>query len=305
MAVTTAEGHVEWETHTSWYRVVGELDPQAALAPVVIAHGGPGSTHDYVAPIADLLEPSGRACVLYDQIGSGRSQHLRHAQADFWTVDLFKRELAALLEALGITGRYHFLGQSWGGMLAMEYALKYQQHLKGLIISNMMSSIPAYNEYATKVIMPAMDQKVLAEVKGLEAKGDYNNPRYMELLIPNHYAEHVIRIPPDQWPDPVNRTFKHINPAIYIPMQGPSELGASGKLVDWDRSKDLAKITVPTLVIGAGHDTMDPKHMEWMSKQMPKGRFLLCPNGGHLSQYDDRQAWFTGVIAFLKDVGNN
>jgi proline iminopeptidase len=124
---------------------------------------------------------------------------------------------------------FFLLGQSWGGMLAMEYALKYQQHLKGLIISNMMSSMPAYNEYAEKVLMPAMDPKVLAEVKALEAKKDYANPRYMELLIPHHYVEHVVRIPPDQWPDPVNLAFKHLNPAVYIPMQGPSELGASGK----------------------------------------------------------------------------
>ena len=99
----------------------------------------------------------------------------------------------------------------------------------------------------------------------------------------------------------MNRAFKHINQTIYVPMQGPSELGASGKLADWDRSKDLGQITVPTLVIGARHDTMDPKHMEWMSQQMPKGKFLLCPNGSHLSQYRRPGDWFPGVIQFLKE----
>lgn len=184
----------------------------------------------------------------------------------------------------------------------MEYALKYQDHLAGLVISNMMSSIPAYNEYAEKALMPKMDQTALAEIKQLEAKKDFENPRYMELLIKHHYVNHVLRIPPEEWPDPVNRAFKHINPAIYVSMQGPSELGASGKLVNWDRTADLNKITVPTLVIGAEYDTMDPKHMEWMSKQVRKGRYLYCPNGSHMAMYDDQKIYFDGLIKFVRDV---
>ena len=187
-------------------------------------------------------------------------------------------------------------------MFAMEYALKYQQNLKGLIISNMMSSIPAYVDYAEKVLMPAMDPKVLAELKSIEAKKDYANPRYMELLIPNHYQLHILRMPPDQWPDPVNRAFKHVNEAVYVPMQGPSELGASGTLAKWDRSHDLGRISVPTLVIGAKHDSMDPKHKKWMSEQFPKGRYLECPNGSHMAMYDDQQTYFPGLIQFITDV---
>ena len=165
-----------------------------------------------------------------------------------------------------------------------------------------MASIPQYNEYAEKVLMPAMDQTVLAEVKKLEAAGKYEDPRYMELLIPNHYAQHILRMPPGQWPDPVNRAFKHMNPKVYIPMQGPSELGASGKLVNWDRTADLGKITVPTLVIGAQYDTMDPKHMEWMAGAFPNGRYLYCPNGSHFAMYDDQQTYFEGIIHFIRDV---
>ena len=124
-------------------------------------------------------------------------------------------------------GNFYLLGHSWGGILATEYALKYQEQLKGLIISNMMSSMTAYVEYANKVLMPAMDQQVLAEVKALEAKKDYKNPRYMELLVPAHYEKHILRRPAAEWPDPVNRAFAHLNDKIYIPMQGPSELGLS------------------------------------------------------------------------------
>src|SRR6185436_16678097 len=108
------------------------------------------------------------------------------------------------------------LGHSWGGILATEYALKYQQNLKGLVISNMMASAPEYIRYAQEVLMPAMDQKALAEIKKLEAAKDYENPRYMELLMPNYYAEHILRMPPDRWPEPVNRAFKHINQSVYI-----------------------------------------------------------------------------------------
>lgn len=109
-------------------------------------------------------------------------------------------------------------------------------------------------------------------------------------------------MPADQWPDPVNRAFKHLNPKVYIPMQGPSELGASGKLASWDRTADLRNISVPTLTIGAQFDTMDPKHMAWMAKQLPKGRYLYCPNGSHLANYDDRQTYMTGLVRFIKEV---
>jgi proline iminopeptidase len=205
--------------------------------------------------------------------------------------------------ALGIDQENFYLyGQSWGGILAIKYALQYQQHLKGLIISNMMASIPQYNEYAHTVLMPHMDQVALAEIQRYEAAGDYENPRYMELLIEYHYVHHVLRMPVEDWPDPVNRTFKHINAAIYVPMQGPSELGASGKLVNWDRTADLAQIAVPTLVVGAQHDTMDPKHMEWMATTIQNGRYLYCPNGSHMSLYDDQEVYFRGLIEFIHNV---
>ena len=166
----------------------------------------------------------------------------------------------------------------------------------------MMASIPAYNDYANTVLMPAMDQDVLAEIQGYEEQGDTENPRYMELLVEHHYNEHVLRIPAQDWPEPVSRMFKHLNPAVYVPMQGPSELGASGKLEHWDRTSDLGEINVPALVIGARHDTMDPKHLEWMAGQLGDGRYLYCPNGSHLAQYDDQQVYMEGLIGFVTDV---
>jgi proline iminopeptidase len=170
------------------------------------------------------------------------------------------------------------------------------------VISNMMSSARQYNAYATDVLMPTMDQAVLAEIKRFEAEGTTDDPRYEELLIEHHYLQHVCRLPLEDWPDPVMRAFEHLNKDIYVPMQGPSELGLSGTLEDWDRSGDLKDIDVPTLVIGATHDTMDPQHMRWMSEQLPQGRYLHCPDGSHLSQFDDPLHYFPGLLDFLRSL---
>jgi len=171
-----------------------------------------------------------------------------------------------------------------------------------LIISNMMASVTTYNDYAARVLMPQMDQDALTEIKQLEAAGETEVPRYEELLMEHYYAHHLLRMPPDEWPEPVLRSFSHLNRSIYVPMQGPSELGASGKLEHWDRSVDLPQIHVPTLVIGAEHDTMDPSYLEAMAHQLPNGRYHHCPNGSHLAHVDDQQTYFEGLIRFLHDV---
>jgi proline iminopeptidase len=290
--VKTAHG-----TFRVWTKRVGN-NPRIK---VLLLHGGPGMTHDYLEAADSWFPGAGIEYYYYDQLGSYYSDQPDHD--DLWEIPRFVDEVEQVRQALGL-GRdnFYLFGQSWGGILAIEYALKHAQNLKGLVISNMMTSIPQYNEYAQKVLMPAMDQKALAEIKALEAAGKFEDPRYMELLIPNYYVHHLLRLPFEQWPDPVARAMKHMNPKIYVPMQGPSEMGASGKLLKWDRTADLKTISVPTLVIGARHDTMDPKHMEWMSQQLPKGRYLYCPNGSHLANYDDAQTYFAGLISFIRDV---
>jgi len=268
---------------------------------VLLLHGGPGATHEYFEAFDSYFPAAEIEYYYYDQLGSAFSD--QPTDPDLWDLPRFVEEVEQVRQALKLDrGNFYLLGHSWGGILAIEYAFKYQQNLAGLVISNMMASIPAYNEYANKVLMPAMDQKVLAEIKQIEARGEFEKPRYMELLIPNHYVQHILRMPPEQWPDPVNRAFMRLNPAIYVPMQGPSELGASGKLVNWDRTADLGNITVPTLVIGAQHDTMDPKHMEMMASAVGKGRYLYCPNGSHMAMYDDQKVYFEGLVKFIGDV---
>lgn len=265
---------------------------------VLLLHGGPGATHEYFEAFDSFFPQAGIEYYYYDQLGSERSD--KPDDPSLVDTARYVEEVEQVRKALGLDrSNFYLLGHSWGGILAMEYALKYQQNLKGLVISNMMASIPAYNKYAHDVLMPKMDQKALARIKQLEAEGKYESPEYMELLMPHHYEHHVLRMPAAQWPEPVTRSFGHLNPKIYVPMQGPSELGASGKLLNWDRVADLGKITVPTLVIGAEHDTMDPAHMKMMAAKLPHGSYLYLPNGSHMSMYDDQQAYFKGLIGFL------
>src|ERR1039457_2829675 len=266
---------------------------------VLLLHGGPGATHEYLEACDSYLPAAGVEYYYYDQLGSGFSD--RPDEPSLWEVDRFVDEVEQVRRALGLDrDNFVLYGHSWGGMLAIEYALRHQQHLRGLVISNMMSSVPAYNAYAEQVLMPEMDQAALAEIKALEAAGQTESPRYMGLLIEHHYVHHLLRMPAAEWPEPVRRSSAHLNRAVYVPMQGPSELGisAEARLASWDRTNDLASVEVPTLVIGARYDTMDPAFMEMMAGRLPRGNYLYCPNGSHCALYDDQKTYFTGLIAF-------
>jgi proline iminopeptidase len=289
--VTTPKGEFR-----VWTKRVGN-NPTAKL---LLLHGGPAATHEYFEACDSFLPAAGIEYYYYDQLGSAYSD--QPDEPDLWQVDRFVDEVEQVRTALGLDdGNFFLLGHSWGGILAIEYALRHQQHLKGLVISNMMSSIPAYNEYARTVLMPAMDQAQLAQIKHLESIGETETPAYMELLN-DHYEQHVLRMPAQDWPEPVVRSFGHLNRSIYVPMQGPSELGASGLLADWDRTDSLKDIRVPALTIGGTYDTMDPAHMEQMASRFPNGRFLLCPKAGHMAMYDDQATYFRGLIDFIGDV---
>jgi len=280
-----------------WTRTAGD-NPSAR---VLLLHGGPGATHDYMKVFERFLPPAGIEIILYDQLGSFHSD--QPDAPELWEIDRFVDEVEQVRRALDLgPENFYLLGHSWGGILAIEYAFAHPRRLEGLIVSNMMASIPAYNEYARTVLMPAMDQAVLAEIQAFEAAGDTTNPRYMELLMEHHYVHHVLRRPADEWPEDAVLGFDRINPAIYVPMQGPSELGASGKIAHWDRTSDLHRIPVPTLVIGAAHDTMDPRHMEWMANELPQGRHLALPDGSHMAMYDDQERYLGGLIDFIHDV---
>ena len=277
-----------------WTKRIGN-NPKIKL---LLLNGGPGMSHEYFECMESFLPKEGIEFIYYDQLGTGFSENPNDTL--MWDLPRYVEELEQVRVALKLNkDNFYLLGHSWGGILGMQYALKYQDNLKGLVVSNMMASCPKYGEYS-KVLAKQMDPKILKTIQDLEAKKDYGNPKYMELLMANFYNQHILRKPVDDWPEPVNRAFGRLNQSLYITMQGPSELGISGKLTNWDVSKELKNIKVPTLVIGAKYDTMDPEYMKWMASEFTNGSYLYCPNGSHMSMYDDQETYMKGLIEFLK-----
>jgi proline iminopeptidase len=256
-------------------------------------------THEYMECFESFFPKEGFEFYEYDQLGSYYSD--QPTDSSLWTIEHFTDEVEQVRKALGLNkDNFFLLGNSWGGMLAMEYALKYQDNLKGLLVCNMMASCPDYGKYANDVLAKQIEPAVLKEIRELEAKKDFANPRYMELLIPNFYNQHLCRL--KEWPDGFNRSMKHANNTIYTMMQGPSEFGVAGRLVNWNIKDRLKEIKTPTLMVGAKYDTMDPEAMEAQSKMVQNGKYLYCPNGSHLCMWDDHQVFMNGVIKFIKEV---
>ena len=286
-------------TFNVWTKRIGN-NPKTK---VLLLHGGPGATHEYFECFDSFFPQEGFEYYYYDQLGSAYSDNPN--DSSLWNIDRFVEEVETVRKALKMdSSNFILLGHSWGGILATEYALKYQRNLKGLVISNMVPSVPEYNAYANNVLAPKLPKDILAKIRSYEAQGDYTNPTYLQLIADNYYPEHVLRMPPATWPDPVKRAFAKMNYPLYLQMQGPSEFGIVGNasLKNWNRKPDLNKIKVPVLSIGGEFDTMDPKAMEEIAKLVQNGQYLYCSKGSHMSMYDDQQTYFTGLIKFIKGL---
>lgn len=265
---------------------------------VLLLHGGPAMTHEYMECFESYFPNANIEFYEYDQLGSYYSD--QPDDSSLWTTARFVEEVEQVRQALGLgKENFYLLGNSWGGILAMEYALKYQEHLKGLIVSNMVASIPRYAQYNEK-LRSAMRKSLIDSLEVFENAGDYQNPDYVDLVTKEYYHKHICRLA--EWPEPLQRSFRHLNPVIYVMMQGPNEFKVGGRLLNWDRWNDLKEIKVPALMIGAKYDTMNPEDMEEMSKLVERGRYLYCPNGSHLAMWDDQEHYYPGIIQFLRDV---
>jgi proline iminopeptidase len=264
---------------------------------ILLLHGGPGGTHEFFESFESYLPQEGIEFIYYDQLGSANSD--KPTDTSLWNTARFVEEVEQVRQALKLdSSNFYLLGHSWGGILAMEYALKYQKNMKGLIVSNMMSSCPAYGAYNKDVLQKQMNKIEVDSILNFEKTKNTNDPKYMALLMRSYYSKHVCRVYP--FPEPVDRAFAHTNSTVYTQMQGPSEFGIAGSLALWDRTVDLPNIKIPTLVIRGMYDTMDPAFMEMMSKKFPNGSLVTCTNGSHCSMWDDQENYFKGLISFLK-----
>jgi L-proline amide hydrolase len=292
------EGRMAWNGHETWYRVVGDPDPDAQHTPVVICHGGPGASHDYCEPIADLSR-SGRVCVLYDQVGCGRSQHLPDAPAEFWTPQLFKEELAALTRHLGIDGRHAVVGQSWGGMLAMEYALDHPAGLRGIVVADSPASIPLWVSEANR-LRQDLPPDVQRTLERHEEAGTTDDPEY-EAAVRVFYDRHLCRSP---WPEYVQRSFDQMtaDPTVYHTMNGPSEFHVIGSLKEWDITDRLHEITTPTLLVSGRHDEATPLIVGQIHERIPGAQWVVFEGSSHMPHVEESEAFLEVVEGFLATV---
>ena len=299
LASGSMEGHLERDGHRTWYRVVGDLKPGAARAPVVICHGGPGATHDYVEPIAELSR-FGRACVLYDQLGNGRSDHLPEADASFWTPELFERELAALAEHLGIAARYHVVGQSWGGMLALLHGAERPPGLVSIVAADSPSSAPEFAAGASE-LLETLEPEVRDAIRAGEATGETETPEFRAASMV-FYKRHVCRL--DPWPDSVMRTFAAIesDPTVYLTMNGPTEFTVVGTIKDFDITDRLEDIEVPVLLISGVHDEVRPHVVERVHARLRDSRWELFEDSSHMPHLEEPERFLEATERFLERV---
>jgi len=290
------EGYADFQGHQTWYRVTGEL--ASGRLPLVVAHGGPGCTHDYVDSFKDLAE-RGWPVVHYDQLGNGRSTHLRGIDPGFWTVALFLDELDNLLRHLGIR-QYVLLGQSWGGMLAAEHGVRQPEGLRGLVIANSPASMALWREAAAG-LRAELPVEVQAALDRHEAAGTTDSAEY-RAASQVFYARHVCRVQP--LPVEVARTFAAIDadPTVYHAMNGPTEFHVIGSLRDWSVIERLERIQVPTLLISGRHDEATPACVEPFDRLIPDARWRIFEHSSHMPHVEEREACMATVAVFLAEL---
>jgi proline iminopeptidase len=264
---------------------------------VLLLHGGPGFPHDYLEAMESFLPEAGLEMYYYDQLGVGNSDV--PDDPALWTLPRYLSEVEEVRRGLGLD-HFVLLGHSWGGILAIEYALNYQQHLRGLVISNMTAGMKSYLARTNALKQQLLTPELLVKFNAMEAAKDYANPEYTRIVMENLYPQMICRLHP--WPEPLSRAFRLGNEKIYNQMQGKSEFEVSGNLKDWERWDRLHEIKVRALTIGATHDEMDPADIRKMAALMPNATSAICPNGSHMALWDDQDVYFRHLLDFLKTV---
>jgi len=261
---------------------------------VLLLHGGPGFSHEYLEAMEAFLPEAGIEMYYYDQLGCGNSD--QPDDPALWTLPRYLQEVEEVRRGLGLDN-FVLYGHSWGGVLALEYALTHQRHLRGLVISNMTAGIQSLLRHLA-TIKQSLPPATRARLQALEAKQAYETPEYEQIMAEELYPKYICRTTP--WPDAVNRTFRHANLKIYHQMQGKSEFVLTGNLKDWERWDRLHEIRVPALTIGARYDEMDPADLRKMAAMMQRGKAVTCDSGSHLCMWDAQAYYFEHLLKFLK-----
>jgi len=294
-AIQTKEGFVPFRGYNVWYRVVGDREASGKL-PLLCLHGGPGATHDYLEPL-EAMAATGRRVIFYDQLGAGNSDHPHNPS--MWSVQLFVEELGVVRRALGLD-RLHLLGQSWGGMLAMEYVLTQPDGLTSLVVADSPASMPQWVAEANR-LRADLPRDVQQALLKHEAAGTTDSTEYQEAMLV-FYRRHLCRV--DPWPDCVNRTFEKLAqyPEVYNTMNGPSEFHVIGTLKNWDITNRLGEIRVPTLVIGGRYDEATPAITETIHRGISGSQWVIFENSSHMPHVEETERYLQVLREFLSRV---
>lgn len=288
-----SEGFVSFRGHRVWYRIVGEREESGKL-PLLVLHGGPGAPHDYLEPL-EKMSATGRRVIFYDQLGCGNSD--RPNAPALWSVELFVEELGVIRQELGL-GNLHILGQSWGGMLGMEYALTGPEGVASLTIANSPASMTHWVSEANRLradLPPEIQQTLLRHEKA----GTTDDPEYEEAMQV-FYRRHVCRL--DPWPDYVERAFEKLGDEVYNTMNGPSEFHVIGKLKSWDITDRLKEIRITTLIISGRHDEATPEIAEEVHRGIPNSEWVLFEHSSHMPHAEEPERYRQVLGDFLSKI---
>ena len=296
--VAVKEGRLPFRGFETWYRIVGDGEEEGKL-PILLLHGGPGGTHDYLESL-EALAGTGRRAIFYDQLGCGKSD--LPDDASIYTVELFVDEVGVVRRELGLE-RIHLFGSSWGGMLAMEYALTQPSGLASLVVASSPASMKQWVAEANR-LRAALPEDVQETLRRHEEAGTTDSPEYEQACMP-FYKRHVCRL--DEWPDYVIRSFDFIEQhgLVYRTMNGPSEFHVTGTLRNWDITDRLGEIRVPTLVVTGEHDEATPAINRTVSEGIPGARSVIYPGCSHMAHVEDPEGYIRLLDDFFTEVESN
>ena len=277
-----------------WTKKVGDGNIK-----VLLLHGGPGFSHDYLECFDDFLPKEGMEIYYYDQLGCGNSD--KPGDTSLWNIPRYVEEVEQVRKGLGLE-KFYIVGHSWGTLLAMEYLAKYQSHVKGAVFSNMTGSIKDYIDYTAILKSKIFSLRDKALYDSLDRRKAYISAPYNDLLMNKLYTQVICRLPLEKWPEPLMRTFKKPNQTIYLQMQGVDEFHVTGNFKNWDFWDKLPNLKIPVLVLGGEYDEMNPASIKKEGHLLPNSRTYLCPKGSHMAMYDDQERYFSSLVTFLKDV---
>ena len=293
MAHTIQEGRIPFKGYSTWYRIVGEGEEPGKL-PLLCLHGGPGAAHDYLESL-DAMADTGRRVIYYDQLGCGHS-HIDQSKPEMWTVELYVEEVDVVRQALGLD-HIHLLGQSWGGMLAMEYMLTQPKGVASVTIASSPASMIQWVAEANR-LREQLPPEVNAALLKHEAAGTYSDPEYLDAMQV-FYDRHVCRVVPN--PEFVKRTFDQIAkyPEVYNTMNGPSEFHVVGTIKNWNVIPRLGEINAPTLVTSGKYDEATPLIAETVQKGIPGAKWVLFENSAHTAHAEEPERYMQVLGEFI------